>query len=84
MSARGAVARYRCVFCRKECEGPERRAPPRAACGRLTARIVVPRQVVLVEQWEEGNAQLYRLAATPPQETGRTAESQDRHQGQWK
>ena len=34
------MARYRCVFCRAEMEGPPDRAPPWARCGRTTTRIV--------------------------------------------
>ncbi len=46
------MARYRCVFCRHETEGPELRAPPCAACGRLTVRILEPSAILLVSGWE--------------------------------
>lgn len=44
-------ARYRCVYCRREQDGPERTAPPCAACGRRTVRVVERHKVVLVESW---------------------------------
>jgi DNA-directed RNA polymerase subunit RPC12/RpoP len=49
----GLMARYRCVFCRQESEGPKRKAPPCPKCGRMTVRIVRPTKVVLVDAWAE-------------------------------
>lgn len=45
-------ARYRCVYCRREQDGPPRRAPPCAACGRRTVRVVEPHKVLLVKNWK--------------------------------
>lgn len=47
----GLMARYRCVFCRHEQDGPKRKAPPCAACGRVTVRILQPREVAFVNTW---------------------------------
>ena len=53
------MAFYRCVFCRHVTEGPERRAPRCAACGRLAVRILRRVKVVLVDRWaeDEGTSQ---------------------------
>jgi hypothetical protein len=34
------VAIYRCVFCHRLTEGPQRPAPPCSACGRQTVRVL--------------------------------------------
>ncbi len=48
------MALYRCPFpgCRQITEGPDRKAPPCARCGRPTTRILEPVKVRIIKDWK--------------------------------
>jgi hypothetical protein len=59
------VTTYRCVFCRRLTEGPQRPAPPCAACGRQTVRVLEHVEVLVVRGSENSAAYFLERIAGP-------------------